>query len=169
MNSSNDIINHSNLPNTLPNTLHNTIPNTIPNTLPNTLPNTHLPPNPLATSSSDTTSSDADPTIWLKQLFCGGVAGACAKTVTAPLSRIAMLYQVHSLVSTKGKVNPNYAEGVVDAGKKIIQREGPTAFWRGNGTSCLHRFPYSAINFFVYEKAFTSLERLGEEEGSYWR
>ncbi|GMI11944.1 hypothetical protein TrRE_jg12035, partial [Triparma retinervis] len=74
----------------------------------------------------------------MKQLFCGGVAGACAKTVTAPLSRIAMLYQVHSLVSTKGKVNPNYAEGVVDAGKKIIQREGPTAFWRGNGTSCLH-------------------------------
>ena len=123
-----------------------------------------LPPNTLATSPSN----DSYSTIWLKQLFCGGIAGACAKTVTAPLSRIAMLYQVHSLVSTKGKVNPNYAEGVLDAGKKIIQREGPLAFWRGNGTSCLHRFPYSAINFFVYEKAFVSLERFGEEEGSCW-
>lgn len=25
------------------------------------------------------------------------------------------------------------------------------SLWRGNGTSVLHRFPFSAINFYVYE------------------
>jgi len=80
--------------------------------------------------------------------------------------------QVHSLVSTKGKVNPSYASGILDAGKKIISREGYPAFWKGNGTSCLHRFPYSAINFYVYEKAFTTLGSISDsndlEDASYW-
>ncbi len=64
-----------------------------------------------------------------------------------------MLFQVHSLVSTKGLDNPQYATSLQQAFSKVMQREGFVAFWKGNGTSCLHRFPYSAINFFVYERA----------------
>lgn len=30
--------------------------------------------------------------------------------------------------------------------------------WRGNGTSVLHRFPYSAINFYVYEHMLSLLQ-----------
>lgn len=34
---------------------------------------------------------------------------------------------------------------------KVIREEGFKAFWKGNLTSILHRFPYSAINFSTYE------------------
>jgi len=95
----------------------------------------------------------------LKQLFCGGMAGACAKTVTAPLSRIAMLFQVHSLVSTKGLANPQFAANLPDAFRKVLEREGLASFWKGNGTSVLHRFPYSAINFAIYERSNTAFSK----------
>ncbi|GMI57035.1 hypothetical protein ScalyP_jg993, partial [Parmales sp. scaly parma] len=93
----------------------------------------------------------------LKQLFCGGVAGALAKTLTAPLSRLVILFQVHSLVSSKKSSAPQFATGAISGAQKILTREGAWAFWKGNGTSVLHRFPYSGINFFVYEKALQRL------------
>ena len=80
------------------------------------------------------------------------------------LSRLAMLFQVHSLVSTKGKVNPEYASSLTEAAYKVMQREGFRAFWKGNGTSVLHRFPYSSINFYTYEKAYSLLG--ADAEGS---
>jgi hypothetical protein len=91
-----------------------------------------------------------------KQLFCGGVAGSIAKTVTAPFSRLAILYQVHSLVTTKQN-QPNYAMTLSGGAKKIIDRGGILSLWKGNLTSVIHRFPYSAINFYCYE---TSLDFL---------
>ena len=39
---------------------------------------------------------------------------------------------------------------------QIIQREGFRALWKGNGATMLHRLPYSAINFWAYER-FTEL------------
>jgi hypothetical protein len=86
----------------------------------------------------------------VRQLFCGGVAGTVAKTVTAPLSRLTILFQVHSLVTTRGH-RPKFAMSLRQGIVKIIERGGIWALWRGNGTSVLHRFPYSAINFYVYE------------------
>ena len=85
-----------------------------------------------------------------KQLICGGMAGSIAKTLTAPLSRLTILFQVHSLVTTK-KYAPKYADSVSEGALKIMKRGGVLSFWKGNGTSVLHRFPFSAINFFVYE------------------
>jgi Mitochondrial carrier protein len=86
----------------------------------------------------------------MKQLLCGGLAGSVAKTVTAPLSRLTILFQVHSLVTTK-EHRPQFAESMTHGIRKIIERGGILALWRGNMTSVLHRFPYSAINFYVYE------------------
>ena len=86
----------------------------------------------------------------LKQLFCGGSAGAVAKSVTAPLSRLTILYQVHSMVTTK-EHRPKYAVTLTGGLKKIVERGGYLSLWKGNGTSVLHRFPFSAINFYVYE------------------
>lgn len=83
-------------------------------------------------------------------LISGGVAGSVSKTLTAPLSRLTILYQVHSLVTTKPYA-PQYAEGLVPAIQKVIGKEGFLAFWKGNGTSVIHRFPYSAINFYLFE------------------
>lgn len=86
----------------------------------------------------------------LKHLFCGGVAGSVAKTVTAPLSRLTILYQVHSLVTTKEN-RPRFAMTYNGGIKKIIERGGILSLWKGNLPSVLHRFPFSAINFYVYE------------------
>jgi solute carrier family 25 (mitochondrial phosphate transporter), member 23/24/25/41 len=101
-----------------------------------------------------------------KQLFCGGVAGATAKTVTAPFSRLTILSQVHSMVTTKEN-RPKFAMTFTSGFQKIIDRGGVKSLWRGNGTSVLHRFPYSAINFFVYEnmlKILKANEEAQEEE-----
>lgn len=92
----------------------------------------------------------------LKHLFCGGCAGSAAKTLTAPLSRLTILYQVHSLVTTK-EHRPRYALTFTDGFRKIVDRGGVLSLWKGNGTSVLHRFPFSAINFFVYENVLDSL------------
>lgn len=86
----------------------------------------------------------------LKQLFCGGIAGSVGKTLTAPFSRLTILYQVHSLVTTK-EHRPKFAMTLRGGLQKVVERGGFISLWRGNGTSVLHRFPYSAINFFMYE------------------
>ncbi|RLN57895.1 hypothetical protein BBJ29_005862 [Phytophthora kernoviae] len=82
-------------------------------------------------------------------LFAGGVAGSVGKTVTAPLSRLTILFQVHSMVSTRH--TDRFSPTVSGAFTKVLKNEGALAFWKGNGASVLHRFPYSAVNFFTFE------------------
>lgn len=96
-----------------------------------------------------------------KQLLCGGVAGSVAKTVTAPFSRLTILFQVHSLVTTK-EHRPKFAMSLRGGIQKIVERGGMKSLWKGNMTSVLHRFPYSAINFFVYENTLDFLSNYGE-------
>ncbi|GKY91574.1 hypothetical protein MPSEU_000129300 [Mayamaea pseudoterrestris] len=91
-----------------------------------------------------------------KQLICGGLAGSAAKTLTAPFSRLTILFQVHSLVTTREN-RPKFAMSLSGGIHKIIERGGIKSFWKGNMTSVLHRFPYSAINFFVYEHSLDVL------------
>ncbi|OEU18596.1 mitochondrial carrier [Fragilariopsis cylindrus CCMP1102] len=113
--------------------------------------------------SSDRTQQQVEPSIYkkrtveaLKQLFCGGIAGSVAKTVTAPLSRLTILFQVHSMVTTRSD-RPKFSMTLGGGMSKIIERGGIRSMWRGNMTSVLHRFPYSAINFFVYENILDEL------------
>jgi len=75
----------------------------------------------------------------LKQLFCGGVAGSTAKTVTAPFSRLTILYQVHSLVTTKEN-RPKFAMSFTGGFQKIVERGGFLSLWKGNGMSSIHSF-----------------------------
>jgi len=97
-----------------------------------------------------------------KHLVCGGVAGSVAKTVTAPFSRLTILYQVHSMVTTK-EHRPRFAMTMGEGVGKIVERGGFRSLWKGNATSVLHRFPFSAINFFVYENALDTLNGLQRE------
>ncbi|MGK3745147.1 MAG: solute carrier family 25 phosphate transporter 23/24/25/41 [Bacillariaceae sp.] len=113
--------------------------------------------------SGDRTQQQVEPSIYkkrtveaLKQLFCGGIAGSVAKTVTAPLSRLTILFQVHSMVTTRSN-RPKFSMTLGGGMSKIIERGGIRSMWRGNMTSVLHRFPYSAINFFVYENILDEL------------
>ena len=88
----------------------------------------------------------------LKMMMAGGMAGSVAKTATAPLSRLTILYQVHSVAKPGGHFK-SYAmnQPMLSIVKDITRQEGILSFWRGNLTAVIHRFPYSAVNFAVYD------------------
>merc|ERR1712232_329043 len=79
--------------------------------------------------------------------FCaGGVAGAVAKTATAPIERVKLLIQTQDanpkIVS--GEV-PRYT-GIVNCFSRVRAEQGMGAFWRGNFTNCIRYFPTQAFN-----------------------
>ena len=81
---------------------------------------------------------------FLKQLFAGGISGCCAKTVVSPLDRTKILLQAQ---------HPYYKQlGVFRCMWEIIKREGFVSLWKGNTVMMVRIFPYSAIQFFSFEK-----------------
>lgn len=95
-------------------------------------------------------------------MIAGGIAGCVSKTLMAPLSRVTILYQVSSAMPTHPAISssvnltkqkPLAFLNLIDALERIIKQEGFFSLWKGNFTSVLHRFPYSAINFAVYESS----------------
>lgn len=77
-----------------------------------------------------------------KMFLAGGLAGAVARTASAPLDRIKLLFQVQA-VDSFGSSSTPYT-GVVQAARKIIHEEGFLAFWKGNGMNVVRIFPYAA-------------------------
>lgn len=90
-----------------------------------------------------------------KQLFAGGVAGCCAKFVIAPLDRTKILLQAQ---------HPTYSKyGVFSCMRQIQKREGFLSLWKGTSMMMYKVFPYSAIQFFVFEKTYGALNsKLGK-------
>lgn len=78
-----------------------------------------------------------------KMVAAGGLAGAAARTASAPLDRIKLLFQVQA-VSTSGLKADAYT-GVVQAFRKIYAEEGLLAFWKGNGVNLIRIVPYSSV------------------------
>jgi hypothetical protein len=62
------------------------------------------------------------------------------------------------MVTTK-EHRPFYAMSLRSAFQKVVDRGGIMSLWKGNLTSVLHRFPYSAINFYVYENTLDALSQ----------
>ncbi|CAI7757478.1 unnamed protein product [Closterium sp. NIES-53] len=83
-------------------------------------------------------------------LFAGGMAGAVARTCTAPLDRIKLLLQVQHLGQLG--TSANAYTGVSQAIMKIGREEGIRAFWKGNGLNIVRIFPYSASQFTSHEQ-----------------
>ena len=77
----------------------------------------------------------------------GGVSGAIAKTITAPIERVKLLIQTQDanpkIVS--GEI-PRYT-GIVNCFSRVYAEQGLGAFWRGNVTNILRYFPTQAFNF----------------------
>jgi solute carrier family 25 phosphate transporter 23/24/25/41 len=88
-----------------------------------------------------------------KTVFAGGLAGVVSKTLTAPLSRMVILYQTNALATRSP--SSSSSPSLLSACRHIYRVEGMTSFWKGNLTSCIHRFPYSAINFTAYSMLST--------------
>jgi solute carrier family 25 protein 16 len=77
--------------------------------------------------------------------FCiGGVAGCCAKTVSAPLDRVKILLQARSR---------HYAEhrSPLKVLGQVVRKEGAPALFRGNFAQIVRIFPYSALSFVVHD------------------
>eukprot|EP00041_Stephanoeca_diplocostata_P021427 m.499131 g.499131 ORF g.499131 m.499131 type:complete len:781 (-) comp21824_c0_seq1:124-2466(-) len=83
----------------------------------------------------------------IQLLVSGGAAGAISRSVTAPLDRVKILYQV----------DPVRKFTVLKAAKSmgvILKNTGVAGLWRGNGVAVLRIAPFSAISystFTVYE------------------
>lgn len=76
--------------------------------------------------------------------IAGGIAGALSRTVVSPFERVKILLQVQG--STVA-----YNQGIFGAIKQVYIEEGAPGLFRGNGLNCIRIFPYSAVQFVVYE------------------
>ncbi|XP_062095232.1 probable envelope ADP,ATP carrier protein, chloroplastic [Humulus lupulus] len=79
----------------------------------------------------------------------GAVAGAAAKTFTAPLDRIKILMQTHGV--RVGQESAKKAIGFIEAITMIGKEEGLKGYWKGNLPQVIRVIPYSAVQLFAYE------------------
>ncbi|KAG5243097.1 mitochondrial substrate carrier family protein [Salix suchowensis] len=79
----------------------------------------------------------------------GAVAGAAAKTVTAPLDRIKLLMQTHGVWA--GQESAKKAIGFIEAIVMIGKKEGIKGYWKGNLPQVIRIIPYSAFQLLAYE------------------
>ncbi|KAL7533114.1 hypothetical protein ACHAXR_005053 [Thalassiosira sp. AJA248-18] len=89
-----------------------------------------------------------------RNLIAGGLAGMLAKSVVAPIDRIKILYQVTSAQFRLRDV-PKVAYS-------ITEKEGWAALWKGNTATMMRVFPYSGIQFMIFD--YCKLHFLGEDE-----
>ncbi|XP_010528569.1 PREDICTED: mitochondrial substrate carrier family protein B-like isoform X2 [Tarenaya hassleriana] len=101
-----------------------------------------------------------------EHLLAGGIAGAFSKTCTAPLARLTILFQLQGMQSETAVLSK---PSIWCEASRIINEEGFRAFWKGNLVTVAHRLPYSAVNFYTYEKYKTwlhSIPALGTYKGN---
>lgn len=83
---------------------------------------------------------------FVRDFMLGGVAGAIAKTLSAPIERVKLLLQTQHN-------NPKLAErpykGIIDCFSRCVSEEGVVSLWRGNWANVLRYFPTQAINFSI--------------------
>ncbi|KAG6433774.1 hypothetical protein SASPL_105391 [Salvia splendens] len=79
----------------------------------------------------------------------GAIAGAAAKTVTAPLDRIKLLMQTHGLRA--GQAGAKKGIGFLEAISLVGKEEGLKGYWKGNLPQVIRVIPYSAVQLFAYE------------------
>jgi len=77
----------------------------------------------------------------------GGVSGAIAKTITAPIERVKLIIQTQDANPRirSGEV-PRYT-GIVNCFSRVYHEQGFGAFWRGNFTNVIRYCPTQAFNF----------------------
>jgi len=86
-------------------------------------------------------------TDFLFDFTLGGVSGAVAKTITAPIERVKLIIQTQDANPRirSGEV-PRYT-GIINCFTRVGKEQGLLAFWRGNFTNVIRYFPTQAFNF----------------------
>lgn len=91
----------------------------------------------------------------MKDFLAGGISGAIAKTMTAPIERVKLIIQTQDanprIIS--GEI-PRYT-GIVNCFVRVSKEQGIGAFWRGNFVNILRYFPTQAFNFAFKDKIKT--------------
>jgi solute carrier family 25 (adenine nucleotide translocator) protein 4/5/6/31 len=83
---------------------------------------------------------------FLINFVAGGVSGAVAKTMTAPIERVKLIIQTQdSNPKIRSGEVPRYT-GIVNCFVRVNSEQGFGAFWRGNGTNIIRYFPTQAFN-----------------------
>jgi len=78
--------------------------------------------------------------------LAGGVSGAVAKTMTAPIERVKLIIQTQD---SNPKIRSGEVQrytGIVNCFTRISAEQGIGAFWRGNLTNIIRYFPTQAFN-----------------------
>ena len=89
---------------------------------------------------------------WLSNFLAGGVAGAVSRTLTAPLDRLWILYQVRTS-------NP---PGIFSGLKEIVKKDGLRALFRGNFVNVCKATPETSIRFAVFEMLKQTMRKSDE-------
>lgn len=93
----------------------------------------------------------------IRNIIAGGFAGMIAKSIVAPFDRIKILYQVSSAKF--------YLRNIPAIARRIIKEEGSKALWKSNTATMIRVFPYSGIQFMVFDRCKTYVLR--EQECRY--
>ncbi|XP_071802790.1 mitochondrial adenyl nucleotide antiporter SLC25A24-B-like isoform X2 [Asterias amurensis] len=92
---------------------------------------------------------------WWRILLAGGAAGAVSRTVTAPLDRLKVIFQV--IGSKKNNL------GIISGFQHMYREGGILSMWRGNGINVLKIAPETALKFYAYEHIKKLLRIEGKE------
>jgi len=84
---------------------------------------------------------------FLKDFLAGGIAGAVAKTATAPIERVKLLIQTQDANPKIISGEVKRYSGIVDCFTRVGSEQGFSAFWRGNTVNVIRYFPTQAFNF----------------------
>jgi len=105
---------------------------------------------------------------FLKDFLAGGVAGAVAKTCTAPIERVKLLIQTQDanpkIIS--GEV-PRYT-GIANCFTRVSSEQGFSAFWRGNTVNVIRYFPTQAFNF-AFKDSIKALFPKYNSKTEFWK
>eukprot|EP00659_Diplonema_papillatum_P000695 gene696-1064_t len=85
-------------------------------------------------------SSEAGPLSAAERMLSGAIAGAVSRTVTAPLDRVRILYQVNPAREFTFRA-------AMKTARTIYGHTGAAGLWRGNGAALVRVIPYSGILF----------------------
>lgn len=84
---------------------------------------------------------------FLADFAAGGIAGAVAKTATAPIERVKLIIQTQDSNPLIRSGQVQRYTGIADCFARISKEQGIGAFWRGNFTNVIRYFPTQAFNF----------------------
>ncbi|XP_004630156.1 mitochondrial thiamine pyrophosphate carrier isoform X1 [Octodon degus] len=80
----------------------------------------------------------------------GSVSGLVTRVLISPLDVIKIRFQLQIEHLSRSDPNAKY-HGILQAGKRILQEEGPAAFWKGHIPAQLLSIGYGAVQFLSFQ------------------